>query len=196
MNHTQTTDTQTNPPANSNIKPARRRRLWPWVLLAVVLVVLVAAATMAAWLVTLVSQAPQSWHVTLQDEGLLRQVSRLLTHLADTLADVLPGVGPWLSGLDWHLSLAGVSVFGLTLGLLVLFVGLVLLLLGLMTLLPLLVLAIGAGSVVAVMAALLLAAAVAALALSPLWLPLLGIAWWWRRKATAAPRSSTSTATP
>ena len=189
MNHTQTVDTQSSPGANPG-KPARRRRLWPWVLLAVVLTVLVLAAATAAWLAVQITQAPQTWNVTLQAEELLRQVSRLLTHLADMLADVLPGAGPWLGGLDWRWDLSGVSVFGLTIGLLVLFVVLVLLLLGLMTVLPMLVLAIAAGSLVAVMAALLLAAAVATLALSPLWLPVLGMAWWWRRKATAAPHSA------
>ena len=194
MNHTQTVDTQSSPGANPG-KPARRRRLWPWVLLAVVLTVLVLAAATAAWLAVQITQAPQTWNVTLQAEELLRQVSRLLTQLADTLADVLPAAGPWLHGLDWRWDLSGASVFGLTMGMLLLFAGLLVLLLCLVTLLPMLVLAIGAGGLVTIMAALLLAAAVAALAVSPLWLPVLGLLWWWRRKAAAAPPPNATTAT-
>ncbi len=178
-----------NAPRGAPPRAVRRRRLWPWLLLAAVLLVLFFSATAAAWLVSMLKQAPDVWHITLQGEDLLRQISQALSQLAGALAQAWP----WLDGLDWHLKFDELSFGGLTVGLLVLCMGLVLAVLAFMTLLPMLVLVILAGAMLAVLVALVLAAAVIALALSPLWLTVLGLWWWLLRKPTA---TLTTTATP
>ncbi len=159
--------------------PARRRRvLWPWVLLALVLLVMVLTAASLAWLFSVFMQAPGSGPWAGQGEQLMERLSLELSGLVNQLAQAWP----WLGELDWKWSFEGVSVGGLTLALLLLFLGLVLALLGTVTVVPFIVLACLACALLATLGALLLAAALSALLLSPLWLPVLAVWWWLRRR--------------
>ncbi len=168
--------------ASASLRPPRaRRRWWPWVLLALAVLALVFTAATAAVLVALLRQVPDGLHVTMHGREVLGQVSSALARLADTLSTAWP----WLGSVDWHWSFDDISVGGLTVVLLALAVSLVLAVLSLLTLVPLVVLGVLAGAMVAVLAALLLAAAPVALALSPLWLPVWGLVWWWRRRPGA-----------
>ena len=175
------------PVAAVAVQPVRRRRLWPWVLLGLAVLLLLVAAAVAALLMALLQHLPGVWHVSVQGEDVLLQLADARARLAAALQDFWP----WLGSVDGHGPLGDWSAGGFSLGLvglvLALAVGLVLVVLSLLTLVPMLVLAVLAVVVMAVLAALLLAGALVALGLSPFWLPVLGLWWWLRRQPTALP---------
>jgi hypothetical protein len=167
----------------------RRRRWWPWLLSAAVLVVVVLTAMLAAWLIALFRPVPEAAQISIQGQDLMWKLSRVLTDGANELVQTWP----WLGEVDWNLSFDGLSVGALTLGLLALFIGAALVVLGVLTVVPLVVLAGLMCALLAAFAGLLLAAGAVALSLSPLWLPVLGL-WGWRRRKPVAMTSAPTAA--